>query len=134
MTDRVEVITGLELCTAISQDGCMMLCPYRNEQDETYSGFCEQVLKRDALALLKEQPHWISVEKRLPKSMANKVIVYAEHEDLVSRIGYGHYERHKEGAVWYDLETHEPFINDGYTVTHWMRMPKSPDGEELILS
>lgn len=55
MADREKVITGLELCTDISQDGCKMLCPYRNEQDETYSGFCEQVLKRDALALLKEQ-------------------------------------------------------------------------------
>ena len=55
MADRQKVITGLELCTAISQDGCLMLCPYKDEQDETYSGFCEQVLKRDALELLKEQ-------------------------------------------------------------------------------
>ena len=31
----------------------MMLCPYKDEKDETYSGFCEQVLKRDALELLK---------------------------------------------------------------------------------
>ena len=53
--DKEKVITGLELCTDISLDSCKMLCPYRNEQDETYSGFCEQVLKRDALALLKEQ-------------------------------------------------------------------------------
>ena len=50
-----KVIKGLELCTEITQDGCMMLCPYKDEQDETYSGFCEQVLKRDALELLKEQ-------------------------------------------------------------------------------
>ena len=53
--DKEKVITGLELCTDISPDGCKMLCPYRNEQDETYSGFCEQVLKRDALALLREK-------------------------------------------------------------------------------
>lgn len=53
--DREKVIKGLELCTNISQDGCLMLCPYKDEKDETYSGFCEQVLKQDALALLKEQ-------------------------------------------------------------------------------
>ena len=88
----------------------------------------------ETIMTLKEQDGWIPVEKELPKSMANKVIVYAEHEDLISRIGYAHYERHKEGPVWYDLETHEPFINEGYTVTHWMRMPKSPEGETLILS
>lgn len=55
MADREKVMTGLELCTNISPDGCLMLCPYKDEKDETYSGFCEQVLKQDALALLKEQ-------------------------------------------------------------------------------
>ena len=55
MPDLEKAITGLELCTHISQDGCMMLCPYRDEVDETYPGFCEQVLKQDALELLKEQ-------------------------------------------------------------------------------
>lgn len=55
MIGREKVIKGLELCTNISQDGCLMLCPYKDEKDETYSGFCEQVLKQDALALLKEQ-------------------------------------------------------------------------------
>lgn len=53
--DREKVIKGLALCTNISQDGCLMFCPYKDEKDETYSGFCEQVLKQDALALLKEQ-------------------------------------------------------------------------------
>ena len=55
MADIEKVIKGLELCTNISPDGCLMLCPYKDEKDETYSGFCEQVLKHDALALLKEQ-------------------------------------------------------------------------------
>lgn len=55
MSDRAKVIEGLELCTNISPDGCLMLCPYKDEQDETYSGFCEQVLKQDALAMLKDQ-------------------------------------------------------------------------------
>lgn len=63
--DREKIIKGLELCTNISPDGCLMLCPYRNEQDETYSGFCEQVLKQDALALLQGQEgvngEWITL-------------------------------------------------------------------------
>jgi len=54
MIDREKIIKGLELCANISPDGCLMLCPYKDEKDETYSGFCEQVLKQDALTLLKE--------------------------------------------------------------------------------
>ena len=53
MPDLEKAITGLELCTHISQDGCMMLCPYRDEVDETYPGFCEHIMKRDVLELLK---------------------------------------------------------------------------------
>lgn len=57
MTDEFieKVLKGLECCSNISQDGCLMLCPYKDEQDETYSGFCEQVLKRDVLQLLEFQ-------------------------------------------------------------------------------
>ena len=54
MIDKEKVIKGLEICTNISPDGCLR-CPYKDEKDETYSGFCEQVLKHDALSLLKEQ-------------------------------------------------------------------------------
>ena len=51
MADREKIIKGLEIC---EKKDCV-LCPYKDEKDETYSGFCEQVLKQDALALLKEQ-------------------------------------------------------------------------------
>ena len=54
MADK-EVITALELCANISQDGCMMLCPYKDDRDETYSGLCEHIMKQDALELLKDQ-------------------------------------------------------------------------------
>ena len=87
----------------------------------------------DALAMLKEQG-WISVEERLPKSMANKVLVYLQHEVLVDQIGYGHYEKFKGEEMWYDLEFNEQFSKRGYTVTHWMPLPKSPKGERLALS
>ena len=81
----------------------------------------------DALALLKEQK-WIPVTERLPKSMANKVIVYIQHEDLVPYIGYGHYENYHGRSTWYNLENNEEFSERGYKVTHWMPMPKSPEG------
>lgn len=55
MSDREKVIKGLEIC---EKKDCV-LCPYKDEKDETYSGFCEQVLKQDALALLKEQQNQI---------------------------------------------------------------------------
>ena len=77
---------------------------------------------------------WIPVGKRLPKSMANKVIVYLQHEDYVPHIGYGHYEKYNGVETWYDLENNEEFSERGYTVTHWMPMPKSPEGEILVLS
>lgn len=88
----------------------------------------------DALELLKEQPQWIPAEERLPKSMINKVIVYVQHKDLASRIGFGHFEKFHGVGTWWDLERDEPFIKHGFTVTHWMPIPKSPYGEELILS
>jgi len=88
-----------------------------------------------AIALLKEQEavRWIPVAEKLPKSIANKVIVYLQHDELVPEIGYGHYEKYKGVEMWYNLETHEQFSKRGYTVTHWMPMPKSPEGEKLVL-
>ena len=86
-----------------------------------------------AVSMLKEQ-EWISVEERLPKSMANKVLVYLQHDELVSYIGYGHYEKFKGEEMWYDLENNEQFSERGYTVTHWMPLPESPNGERLTLS
>ena len=54
MADK-DVITALELCANISQDGCMMLCPYKDDQDETYPGLCEHIMKQDAIELIKRQ-------------------------------------------------------------------------------
>ena len=88
----------------------------------------------EALELLKEQPHWIPISEKLPKSMANKVIVYLQHDDYVPQIGYGHYEKFQGEEMWYNLETNEQFIKRGYKVTHWMPMPLSPEGEKLILN
>ena len=84
--------------------------------------------------LLKDQCGWISVDDRLPRSMANKVLVYLEHEDYVGYIGFGHYEKYKGQEIWYDLEHNSPFSDRGYTVTHWMPLPHAPDGQDISLS
>lgn len=133
-----EIIKGLQHCTknpkiknhekwGLKKEPECEGCPNR------YTGCCEYCLMRDSLTLLKEQPKWIPVSERKPKSMSNKVIVYLEHEDLTPMIGYGHFERYQGEEMWYDLETCEQFSKHGYTVTYWMPMPKSPDGKTLIL-
>lgn len=133
MADIEKVIKALEEC--VKYDYSCNKCPYKpksNNEDEEKD--CSIELTKDALELLKEQPHWIPAEERLPKSMINKVIVYVQHKDLASRIGFGHFEKYHGVGTWWDLERDEPFIKHGFTVTHWMPIPKSPYGEELILS
>ena len=88
---------------------------------------------KEVLGLLKIQPQWVDVKVKKPRSVANKVIVYLEHEDLVPQIGYGHYEKYKGKEMWYDLESGDQFSARGYTVTHWMPMPTSPGGARLNL-
>ena len=77
-------------------------------------------------ALKEQQPKWIPVDEKKPKSMANKVLVYLDHEDLVGYIGFGHYEKFQGEEMWYDLEHNEQFSKRGYTVTHWMPLPEPP--------
>ena len=125
MAELDKVIKGLEHCqlmtSNITFNPCYE-CPYKGN----YS--CADILKTDALELLKEQEadKWIPVSERLPKNMANKVIVYLQHEDLVPYIGYGHYEKFHGEEMWYDLENGEQFSKRGYTVTHWMETPIPP--------
>jgi hypothetical protein len=73
---------------------------------------------------------WISVKDRLPKSMANQVLVWLKHNDLVGYIGFGHYEKYKGQEIWFDLEGNAAFSVRGYTVTHWMPLPEPPKEED----
>ena len=128
--DKLEkVIKAWECCDPFNR--LCFECPY--DADCFHDSF-DRVAIADMVKLLKEQqPKWIPVSERKPKSMANKVIVYLEHEDLTPMVGYGHFERFQGEEMWYDLETCEQFSKHGYTVTYWMPMPKSPDGKTLIL-
>jgi hypothetical protein len=74
---------------------------------------------------------WIPVTERLPKRMANKVIVRCKND----YIGFGHYEDYKGKQTWYNLESDRPFTDwdledcESYEVTHWMPLPEPPKGE-----
>lgn len=74
---------------------------------------------------------WIPVTERLPKSIANKVIVRCKND----YIGFGHYEDYKGKQTWYNLESDKPFTDwdledcESYEVTHWMPLPEPPKGE-----
>lgn len=112
--DRQKVIAGLT-----------MLADRKN--DNTCEGLKCCKIAEDALALLEEQDErWIPVTERLPRSIANKVLVYVQHEDYVGYIGYGHYEKYKGQEMWFDLEHNEEFSKRGYHVTHWMETPMPP--------
>lgn len=75
-------------------------------------------------------PRWISVNDKLPTSIANKVLVWLEHEDLNGHLGFGHYEKYKGQEIWYDIEHNEAFSIRGYAVTHWMPLPEPPTGDK----
>ena len=128
MHDREKVIKGLKCCCEHIEGMNCDHCPYDEEQTEIGQiNQCTSALAYDALALLKEQDErWIPVTERLPRSIANKVLVYVQHEDYVGYIGYGHYEKYKGQEMWFDLEHYEEFSKRGYHVTHWMETPMPP--------
>ena len=76
---------------------------------------------------------WIPVTERLPKSIANKVIVRCKND----YIGFGHYQNYKGDKTWYNLENDRPFTDwdiedcESYEVTHWMPLPEPPKGEQI---
>ena len=85
---------GLELCTALDM----------------------------AIAALREQPRWISVEERLPgESMYGKEFIVAiknrfNESHAATMYWWGENQQAKTWTVWHD-------------VTHWMPLPEPPEVE-----
>ena len=71
-------------------------------------------------------PRWVRCEDELPKSVANKVLVFCDSEDRYPYVGFGHYEKYDGKETWYNLENGKPFTEWEYTVTHWMPLPEPP--------
>lgn len=134
--DGEKVCKWLECCVLRDPDDPRRCgeCPYNPHAISNEP--CANGLKFNALSLIRQQQEriaeleavqqWISVKDRFPRSMANKVLVYVQHEDLVGYIGFGHYEKFHGEEMWYDLERGEQFAKNGYIVTHWMPLPEPP--------
>ena len=140
-----EIKKGLECCYSddVTKRECAK-CPYE------YCEECEEVLGRDALALIQQLerdknwesenydlireenkqleaqvPKWISVEERLPKPYKN-VIVYRKYLNPVS--GYcviDYIELTGQGG----FEWSKSCASWKYVVTHWMPLPEPPKEE-----
>ena len=127
MTDVIEnAITGLEFCTNRSQDGCRMLCPYKDDQDETYPGLCEHILKQDALEALKKQPKWIPISEGLPEVSPN-----TRKHIIIWDGGYNPYPvtyawRKIRGKIVKRWEFEDGRIYNGRPIVAWMPMPEPP--------
>lgn len=108
MKNPEEIKKGLECCL----DDCDRVgnCPYSG----TFG--CDECLKRDALAYIKQLesqiPRWIPVEERLPAERKTVLVVADGMVDIAcfSENGWG----------LYTLEL--------CTITHWMPLPEPPKG------
>lgn len=109
MIENAPTVDPSKECQACGQKTCNVIVSLQEE------------IKR-----LREQ-RWIPVTESLPKSMANKVLVFLDHDDFIGYIGFGHYEKYHGTEIWYDLEHNQPFSDRGYTVTHWMPLPDEPE-------
>jgi hypothetical protein len=69
-----------------------------------------------AIAALREQPRWISVEERLPDNEDVVLCVTKNKRPFVCR--YDHYWKH-----WR--------VSGSVKVTHWMPLPEPPTEEEV---
>ena len=76
MPDREKVIKGMQQCLAYGDeyDKCMD-CPYLQEVD------CIRGMKKDALALLKEQPEIIRCKDCKHRGISEKCVIAAISEE-----------------------------------------------------
>jgi hypothetical protein len=74
-----------------------------------------------AIAALREQPQWISVEERLPTPFVS-VLVYMPGERPLPTVHEGFLAR--EG-MWYANH----FDREPLEITHWMPLPEPPKEE-----
>ena len=74
-----------------------------------------------AIAALREQPQWISVEDRLPEAFVS-VLVYMPEERPLPTVHEGYVTNN---GKWYA----HFFEREPFEVTHWMPLPEPPEEE-----
>lgn len=80
-----------------------------------------------AIAALREQPRWISVEERLPKDEKSVLAYYGFDND-----GDGDLGMMFTGTLSYfcfDPDPHWQHASCNLVVTHWMPLPEPPEVE-----
>jgi hypothetical protein len=74
---------------------------------------------------------WISVSKQLPKESENVLAVFVSGYDGKGYVAIGS-RFYDDGWLWAqassggELASADTEIDDQYTVTHWMHIPKPP--------
>ena len=131
MADREKVFDALRNC--VTEPKCKD-CPWED---------CEQIgckrvtvpvtLLLDTLNLLKEQPQWISVKKKLPEQAGYSCLVSAEYGDgkraeFIAFTGYGESEWYTYDALFMEKEREaDNRVHHNYHITHWMPLPEPPE-------
>lgn len=144
MADIKRTTEGLEHCLARYVDGLCDDCPYMGEIDKSYMVpmKCKEIIMRDALELLKEQPKWIPVSEGLPEEhdtifaklkgtdkwrsamfekMSDDVRIVVVFPDGTRRVSHSH----TVDGKW---ECEKSPVKR--TVTHWMPNPAMPKAGE----
>ena len=124
-----ELVKALRICA----DTCCIICPRRVSDNCTIDKLTGAAA--DAIEKMAEwqNPAWISVEERLPE-FHEEVLVYAIGKEdaftpvmAVSEIYIFKLLPFSNGTI----EWRDPwdYFNKNYKVTHWMPLPKPPQGE-----
>ena len=136
MADLDNTIKGIEHCLARYVDGLCDDCNYMGAIDNSYMipMKCKEIIMRDALELMKEQPKWILVKEGLPEvsekdSYFGRHIIIWDGFNAPYPIRYVH--RKIRGKVVERWQWEDGRIYNGRPVIAWMYMPKPPkDGEQ----
>ena len=131
MTDREKVFDALRNC--ITEPKCKD-CPWEDCEKIGHKRVNVPVtLLLDTLNLLKEQPQWISVKKKLPEQAGYSCLVSAEYGDgkraeFIAFTGYGESEWYTYDALFMEKEREaDNRVHHNYHITHWMPLPQPPE-------
>lgn len=108
MIDREKLLQALERC---STTGSCRECTY-------YGWYCLHNLFTDSLALLREQPQWISVDVALPEEHGDYLAII---DGQVKPVVFDYARR-------WARYTYKGIVVDD-NVTHWMPLPKGVQNE-----
>jgi hypothetical protein len=123
--EAIEILTNLQNGHGVSYSEDYGLC-FGHKWMQAYEM---------AIAALREQPRWISVEERLPDGNA-KCLVSIHYRDgydtidvLWFRKAYKSLDLPKKGDYWLRYDSEYGDIDMTALVTHWMPLPELPEVE-----